>query len=390
MKKPISFRRPVFAIILTTAVSISTIAGQEKSLADMFRTGKVRFIPELTITDKAMAGKDFFTQLSDLALDDQGCLYITDAKANNIKKFDAAGSYLGTIGKEGQGPGDFNYPAEIEFSRDRLYVRELMNPRISILDPGGHFIKSVPISFLEGQWQEMRALPDGRLVVQKEKSDIRDLNAPHEIFLDLYSSELDFIKTLYRHPIRRNKYITEPRRINVPIPFAPNVHWETTLEGKVIVGYSEKYELEIHDPDKGKIASFSHAYAPLEITDKDKEVYFQGMTVTFQGPGGGVQRQRGAPDYIVKNTDFPKHKPPFVNVKIDAEGNIWIQLYGLMISPEGPSMDVFDREGRALGKVRIERGGFFPYRMARLPKGFWTTRVDNDGEWCVVKYRISE
>jgi hypothetical protein len=90
--KRVPFYRPmILTVFLAEWTSASTVAGQDKSLAEVFRTGKVRFIPELMITDKSMAGKDFFIQLSDLALDDQGCLYVSDSKANNIKKFDAAG-----------------------------------------------------------------------------------------------------------------------------------------------------------------------------------------------------------------------------------------------------------------------------------------------------------
>lgn len=41
-----------------------------------------------------------------------------------------------------------------------------------------------------------------------------------------------------------------------------------------------------------------------------------------------------------------------------------------------PGMDVFDCA--------------VPFKMAPLPGGFWTTRVNEEGEWTIVKYRISE
>ena len=381
--------KSICLILMVCFILISASSGQQASIAEVFRTGQVRFVPEITITDNAMAGKNYFAQISDIAIDEQGNLYACDSKEGNIKKFSASGSFLKTIGNAGQGPGEFNYPIEIEFSKGRLCVRELWNMRVSIFDRDRNFMKSVPYEFSGGKWLNMRALPDGRFIVQREKVNREELNAPQDVFIDLFSSELEFIKTIYRHQVRRNKYITEPRNINVPIPFAPLVYWDVTPDGKLVAGYSGEYEIEVHDPDKGKISSFSHSYIPVEVTAKDKELYFQGMTVAVGGPSGIASQQKGAPDYIIKNTEFPRYKPPYTNIKVDAEGNIWVQLFGLTIDKDGPRMDVFDSVGHPFGSVRIKDGGVFPYRMVPLPGGFWTIRLNEDGEWTIVKYKIS-
>jgi len=235
----------------------------------------------------------------------------------------------------------------------------------------------------------MRALPDGRLVVQRERHNLKDRNAPQEASIDLFSSDLEYIKTIYRHEIRTDRYITDPVSTDFSVPFAPNVYFDVTHDGKVVIGYSEKYEIEIHDPDQGRVASFSHAYTPIEVTAKDKELYFEGMTTTIGDSSGVLSEKKGAPDYIVKNTEFPRHKPPFVGIHIDSEGNIWVLPYGPANNPDGPEMDVFDKRGQFLARVRIESGGAFPYRMVPLPSGFWTIKYTEDEEWSLVKYRVS-
>jgi len=380
--------RSMIAMIIIMCVIGPADADQEKRLENIFRTGKVRFIPEITISEDSMAGKSFFSGVYDIAMDDRGNLYACDSGENNIKKFDASGSFLGTIGRAGQGPGEFSYPMEVEFSKGRLFVRELMNRRVSILNDQGIFLKSVRIE-MQDSWWAMKALPDGRLVVQRMKLDFQNMNAPQEAFIDLFSSELEFIKTLYRHEIRTNTYITEPVHTNVPVPFAPDVYFDVTHDGRVVIGYSGEYEIEIHDPDKGMVATFSHQYTPVEVTAKDKELHFQGMTTTVGSPSGGISRKKGAPDYIVKNTEFPRHKPPFMNIRVDGEGNIWVLPYGPADNADGPEMDVFDKRGSFLGRVRIESGSSVPYRMIPLPSGFWTINFSKDEECSLVKYRIS-
>ncbi len=52
-------------------------------------------------------------------------------------------------------------------------------------------------------------------------------------------------------------------------------------------------------------------------------------------------------------------------------------------------MDVFDSAGRFLSSVMIV-DGTFPNKMAPLPGGFWTATVNEDGEWTIIKYRITE
>lgn len=388
MKQVKYFVSFILMLCFAAGTTLAEITGSQKNLSEIYRTGAVRFIPEVEITDASMAGKAFFAQIFDIALDDQGNLYVCDYKEGNIKKFDAAGTFLETIGRRGQGPGEFGNPIEIEWSKGRLYVREQTNMRVSILDANCHFMKSVPIDIAGGPWWKMRALPDGRLLVQKEKINREDLDAPQEMFIDLYSADLEFIKTIYRHEVRRNKYIDEPRRLNVPFPFAASVYWEILPAGKVVVGYSGQYELEIHDADKGITSSFSHLFTPVEVTAKDKESHFQGMVVTVGGPGSVVSQQKGAPDYIVKNTEFPRYKPAYHNIIVDAEGNIWIQLYAQDARKAEMRMDVFDNEGHFLSSVLVVDGSV-PYKIAPLPGGFWTSVVNDDGEWIIIKYRIT-
>jgi hypothetical protein len=373
--------------ILGIALISPGLFGQGKSLADLYRTGKVRFVSEITITDATMGGKDFFVAPSDLAFDDQGTIYVCDSRANNIKVFDATGKYLKTVGKTGQGPGDLNYPVEIEFSAGKLYIRELMNSRISIFDQEGNFIKSVPILEVGISWWNIAALPDGRFVVEREITNIRNPRQPQECLIELYSSEFEFVKSIYSRNIWRNKYITEPRTTNVPVPFAPLVYWRQTSAGRIVIGYSEKYEVEIHDPDRGKIRSFIHDYRPAEVTSTDKEQYFKGMTTMYSSSSGVRSTQRGAADYIVKLTEFPKFKPAFNAIQIDPEDNIWIRPWSVnQIGVQ--SFDVFMPDGTFIGKVELGKDSIFPSRIVRQKSGFWGIKMNADGEYSISKMRI--
>jgi len=142
---------------------------QEKPLAAIYKTGRIKLMPEIIIDDASMGGKDYFAGPDDIALDAKGAVYVCDMTAHNIKKFDAEGRFLKTIGKQGQGPGDFDMPIEIEIVDGHLYVRELNNKRFSILNLEGAFIKSVSLPRGYEVWWKTKALPDGRFIVHGEK-----------------------------------------------------------------------------------------------------------------------------------------------------------------------------------------------------------------------------
>jgi len=379
----------VGAGILTIFLIPGAEVNADRPLAELYKSGKVRFVPEMTITEEAMGGKEFFGLLMDIALDDKGFLFVSDYKENNIKKFDAAGKFLGTIGKKGQGPGDLNGPGELEFSHGRLYIREGMNMRVSILKPDGSVIKLVPIDFQKGYWQAMRALPDGRFVVQREIIHREDLNAPQDFILELYSSDLDFIKSIYERQVRRNKYVNEPRYGNIPIPFSPYVYWDITPDGKIVLGYSQKYEIEFYDVEKGKVSSFSHRYTPVEVGTQDKDQFFQGIMVATKTDTGEQNVKRGAPDYMIKNTEFPKIFPAFRDIKVDLQGNVWIIPWTSMSPKTGRIFDAFAADGKFLSRVQVEKDEFIPYRPFWLPDGFWCTRANADEEFRIVKYKIT-
>ncbi len=374
---------------LVIPAAIAAGAPQEpKTLADLYKTGSVRFVPEITITDEAMGGKEYFSGPGDMAVGSDGRVFLCDRKSNHIKVFDSAGRFRGTIGKAGQGPGDFNYPAEVEYAAGRLYVRELMNMRLSVLDPEGKYLLSIPIDFGAGSWQKIRALPDGRLVVEKEKVDRGNLEAPQVMALDLYSKDLVFLKRLYEREIRKNRYVTEPISINVPIPYPAVVHWEVTADGCLVVGYSGNYEVELIDPDRGKTPLLTGSYTPVVVTEAEKEAFFRGLVFGTLGPAGESPLRKGAPDWVVKTTQFPRFKPAFSGLLVDGEGNIWVRAYPS--APKDPSrFDAFDPKGRFLGRVAI-RDGLVPYYTAMRPGGFWGLAIGEDEEYSIVFYRIAD
>lgn len=89
-------------------------------------------------------GEDVIKGPAGMAINKElGLLYVVDTKAHDIKVFNLRGDFLFTIGKRGSGPGEFNFPTDIDItSRGEIVISDSMNARVQILDSEGAFIRA--------------------------------------------------------------------------------------------------------------------------------------------------------------------------------------------------------------------------------------------------------
>ena len=75
---------------------------------------------------------------SDVAVAEDGRIYVVDGGHHRIVVFDAAGKFLFDFGKHGAGPGEFNGPLGIDVDvAGKVYVTDRNNHRLQIFDKGG-------------------------------------------------------------------------------------------------------------------------------------------------------------------------------------------------------------------------------------------------------------
>lgn len=90
----------------------------------------------------------FFRQVTDVALDSDDNIYISDGYINSrIAKYDKDGNWVGSFGQPGVGPGQFNTPHAIVIDNEnRIYVADRGNGRIQVLNTSGKVLKIIRIN----------------------------------------------------------------------------------------------------------------------------------------------------------------------------------------------------------------------------------------------------
>jgi len=139
----------LFIFTISFAQKVETIDGVR--VVHNEKTGKWGKTPEVSIEFVKTIGdieseneNVLFYMPTNIVFDSQGNMYILDTGNHRIQKFDPDGKFITSIGRKGQGPGEFQYPISLDVdSEGYLYISDSGNQRIQILNPDGTDHKTI-------------------------------------------------------------------------------------------------------------------------------------------------------------------------------------------------------------------------------------------------------
>lgn len=96
--------------------------------------------------------ESLFVYISDTAVDSKGDIYISDRQLNEIRKFNKEGEHLLTLGRPGQGPGEFQSVTHLAIDqKDALVAFDGRMGRISIFSANGEHLTTTK-RLIETSW----------------------------------------------------------------------------------------------------------------------------------------------------------------------------------------------------------------------------------------------
>ena len=109
-------------------------------VADCFNNRIQVFNNDLTFSHTiTRSGNKSFNHPHDVALDNEGYLYVAEHYNHCITKLTTKGQYITRFGSQGFAPGQLFFPSSLTINNNLVYVSELGN-RVSIFDTNGTFL----------------------------------------------------------------------------------------------------------------------------------------------------------------------------------------------------------------------------------------------------------
>jgi hypothetical protein len=105
-----------------------------------------------------------------------GSFVLTDVHSSQVRRYDAGGRLQRRMGRRGYGPGEFQMPMfPVIDARGRIHVLDLQQPRITVFDADGTFLRAVSTARLASRIGDLEVLPDGDYLLVAWNGERHDL-----------------------------------------------------------------------------------------------------------------------------------------------------------------------------------------------------------------------
>lgn len=368
-----------------------------RTLSGSVWEGEATLVPEISIGELDGPDELLFGWIRSIAVDADHNVFAFDDQAQEVRVFDSAGQYLETLGRRGEGPGEFSRAEAIATLPDgRLVVRDPGNSSLEVFVPGTTETERWRYD-VGGLYSVTPLLTDasGRTFLHT-----RDLSADgfvmHVIVFGPDGTPIDTLpepSTTYEPP----EVTAEqgPSSVSYYVPFSPELHWTVHPGGHFLSGLSTDYRIDLVRDDG--VLRIERAADPVPVSDEERARQRESL----------VQRMQAFdPDWTWNGPPIPDHKPFFLDIVAGRDGRIWVRVPTEARAvenpdhdPEDPSStpvlwrtpvryDVFEADGSYLGAVSAPAGFAATPDPVFDGDHVWAVTRDDLGVNRVVRFRI--
>ena len=319
--------------------------------------------------------KYLFYRARSIALDSDENIYVVDSGNYRIQKFDRQGKYLYTVGRKGEGPGEFSQPYGLYIdSQSFLYVREYR--RLQVFNESGEFLKVIPLNVnLVDFAVDTEGNLFGNVDLQPRDNAVRaiiKLNSQGEIVREVVKY-FDFgIKII----VTANRTFT----LSPNHTYTPRLCF-TQIEGDIFIfGYSSEYILNLFDKNGKIFLKIIKDELLQPISQKEKEIILGKALKSLARGNIKIPRKK-----VEEAMHFRKYRSCFEKIITDDSQRIYVQkVKSVFAEDDDYTFDVFNRDGLFLYQLSLS------FSPELIQNGFlydiFTSQ--DSGEVKIIRYKI--
>ncbi|HYW34353.1 MAG TPA: 6-bladed beta-propeller [Balneolaceae bacterium] len=288
---------------------------------------------DLSVPIDSLSGR-IGQRINNVAVDRKGNIYLADQSQAKIDIVSPEGNYLGSIGKRGRGPGDFNHLKGVAIYTDTLYVLENNPDRFSAfrLD-NRHLIRMKPFPIILVKKHRLGApkliypRADGTYEVVFPNYTMARFGTPYNyVTFSMLKHNLEPADTVVRRlPPSRYFLYTNPKnggKVNFA-RFGKGLVPKTLVafdgQGHLYEARSDSMNIQVFNAAGQKIRDLSHHYSPPAFTQGDLDSIVSKLQAT-----------RWKKDFraAIKQNHVQKagHWMAMRNLLVDNKDRCWVEL----------------------------------------------------------------
>jgi hypothetical protein len=345
------------------------------------RDQHIELVEDLVIGQRDDDPDYILYRANSLQVDADGNIFVLDSGNSRVQMFDAAGEYVRTFGRRGQGPAEIGRPGGLALAGERVVVRDTANRRYGMWSRDGAHLTDVPYPSRDSPLT-MQGLADGTVLgrVAVLDPDRSILGGPPGFRLVWFDAEMVELATIHEFPpvelpliVRRSDGGASFARVMVP---APDPSHAATDTGEVYASLCEEYQIYAYDAAGAMRWALRVAWQRGPISEAE--------IVT------AIERARvNMPDASRSEVDFPERRPALRRIAVDGHGHLFAFPYEEADDPDPDTIpvDVYSPTGAHLFS------GWMPNLAWSDARGDFVYDLESDddsGEERIIRYRIVE
>jgi len=270
-------------------------------------------------------------------------IYVLDGSFDEVRVFDEAGGHVMSLGREGDGPGEFRNPTELMVGLDStITVWDRSLRRLTVFGHGGDVIRtaSVQQNFLNPGLATVA--DDGSFVISDFRYPQSGLSerGVGEIVLTAYSGDGEFLDTL---AALTGPYVSGVDGLG--IPFASPDLVGSARDGVWVLRVDSTLAVRL-SIDGDTLGTVSWESPARDVTDADLDARGEFESGVIRDPDARAARMRRLrqPGFAVD-----RH-PTATRIKTDGVGRVWIVERENLENISSPTWLVFGASGRVAGR----------------------------------------
>ncbi len=359
---------------------------------------EISFTPVAEIQD-IPGGMDYIIHVTDYMIDDSGNLLIADGSYGNcrIHLFDADGTFIKTIGRNGRGPGEFLNIEKLILKNDSLYVFDNMQKRISIFqDPNYVLVKTLdlePSNFKDFKTLQ-NTIPKDIFILEDKKFLVGFLDIPSIAREDTQVNNKFFTLNSDWNILDKNNFERIPPQ-NVFMMYNGSKNMtrhsfmnqsllDVSSDGTIYSAWSEDFLVKIYHKD-GEYKSA--IYYPFEKSTFNDDSFLNRFDEVWKEQPEQLRNWKARN----RTLNFPDTWPALHDLIVDDENRIWVST--IIDNDEEFLWWVLDSDGTLLAKFTWEGERLFgavgTRHLKRIKNGFfYDVEMNQDASRKITKYKI--